>query len=183
MWMRSVFQTIQLPVLNQALLRIPVAVHTMGWLSGQWAKRQGVCVWGQWRIWFWKARKGKWCWGVRGSESIWETETTGARPDLVISSILKHTSKYTHLVPLPHQTDSLNPSTKHNQSPPLLFLLSILYPSSPSLSLSLPCLYLGVKAAYSGLIWFFRMVQFSFRCGVNESALHVSYCVCFLNLY
>lgn len=44
MRMRSVFQAVQSPVLNQALLCIPVAVHTMGWLSGQWAKRQGVCV-------------------------------------------------------------------------------------------------------------------------------------------
>lgn len=38
------FQAVQSAVLNQALLCIPVAVHTMGWLSGQWAKRQGVCV-------------------------------------------------------------------------------------------------------------------------------------------
>lgn len=73
----------------------------------------------------------------------WGTETTGTRPDLVISAILKHTSKYTHVVPLPHQTDPLNPFTEQNQSPPLLFLLSVLYPSPPSLSLSLTTLFVS----------------------------------------
>lgn len=113
--------------------------------------RGKVCVWEQWGIWFWKARKGKWCWGVCGSESIWETETTGVRPDLVISSILKHTSKYTHLVPLPHQTDSLNPFTNQNHPPPPLSLVcpipTILYTiytiPTPSLSLSLTTLFVS----------------------------------------
>lgn len=141
MW--SVFQTVQLPVLNQALLRIPVAVHTMGWLSGQWAKRQGVCV-GAVRdmILVGTQRqvvlRGVWKWVYLRDRNYWCK--TGSCDKLHPQTYIQlHTPSPT---PPP---DWLSEPIHKTQSkpPPLLFLLSVLYPSPPSLSLSLTTLFVS----------------------------------------
>lgn len=145
------FQTIQLPLFNQALLCIPVAVHTMGWLSGQWAKRQGVCV-GAARDMILEGTqrqvvlRGAWKWVYLRDRNYWCK--TGSCDKLHPQTYIQtHTPS-----PTPPPDWLSEPIHKTESKPPLLFLLSVLYPSPPSLSLSLTTLF--VFQCESSLRWF-----------------------------
>lgn len=139
MRMRSVFQTVQLPVLNQALLCIPVAVHTMGWLSGRWAKRQGVCV-GAVRDMILESTqrqvvlRGAWKWVCLRDRNY--RCKTGSCDKLHPQTYIQiHTPS-----PTPPPDWLSEPIHKTESKPPHL---SVLYPSPPSLSLSVTTLFVS----------------------------------------